>query len=104
MNDLERGHHVRQGVLGVRDGVPVGEREADAHGGEAALELGADDVPQREARRADLEADDLEAAGDRLGRRGGVWVPESLCEVAILRDRKSTRLNSSHVKISYAVF
>src|SRR5690606_40447237 len=29
---------------------------------------------------------------------------ESLCGSHRLRDRKSTRLNSSHVKISYAVF
>src|SRR5690606_42155143 len=27
-----------------------------------------------------------------------------VCKVALCRDRKSTRLNSSHVKISYAVF
>src|SRR5690554_7677230 len=26
------------------------------------------------------------------------------CQVRIVRDRKSTRLNSSHVRISYAVF
>src|SRR5690606_39448432 len=30
--------------------------------------------------------------------------PTRLREVATLKDRKSTRLNSSHVKISYAVF
>src|SRR5690606_41318337 len=35
------------------------------------------------------------AAGRQARRVGGV---------ATLRDRKSTRLNSSHVKISYAVF
>src|SRR5436309_8873018 len=28
----------------------------------------------------------------------------SSCSTSIFRDRKSTRLNSSHVKISYAVF
>src|SRR5690606_41541122 len=32
------------------------------------------------------------------------WYPPSLDQAATLRDRKSTRLNSSHVKISYAVF
>src|SRR5690606_4912326 len=31
-------------------------------------------------------------------------VPSSACDRAGMRDRKSTRLNSSHVKISYAVF
>src|SRR5690606_40277722 len=30
--------------------------------------------------------------------------PEKVCGVRLLGDRKSTRLNSSHVKISYAVF
>src|SRR5690606_9069018 len=38
---------------------------------------------------------------------GGEWQPETLIEllkVARKEDRKSTRLNSSHVKISYAVF
>src|SRR5690606_40149035 len=36
--------------------------------------------------------------GDRL-----VWLA-SPCGEVVQRDRKSTRLNSSHVKISYAVF
>src|SRR5690606_40730856 len=59
--------------------------------------------------------------GDRLGDgfsrfrrwplRNGVFLvhPDDLAEIAgvgeiMLTDRKSTRLNSSHVKISYAVF
>src|SRR3989442_11296682 len=37
-------------------------------------------------------------------RRGG-WPPcPSACRTPGSRDRKSTRLNSSHVRISYAVF
>src|SRR5690606_40530981 len=41
----------------------------------------------------------------RCGReaRGGVSRPSDRAR-AVARDRKSTRLNSSHVKISYAVF
>src|SRR3712207_8972140 len=42
-----------------------------------------------------------------LGRRGGVELeaaPAHLDLVAVLEDRKSTRLNSSHANISYAVF
>src|SRR5690606_41304693 len=46
-------------------------------------------------------------AGDSAHRTGGRY-PETArriwWEVGINRDRKSTRLNSSHVKISYAVF
>src|SRR5690606_40884689 len=42
-----------------------------------------------------------DAVAERRGGRGGhgVGVREE-----VVRDRKSTRLNSSHVKISYAVF
>src|SRR5690606_41635045 len=40
--------------------------------------------------------------GDRLVE--GPEEPEPLFELAEQQDRKSTRLNSSHVKISYAVF
>src|SRR5215208_7532249 len=39
-----------------------------------------------------------------LGAVGAAHAPAVLPAVARLRDRKSTRLNSSHVAISYAVF
>src|SRR5690606_42020594 len=44
-------------------------------------------------------------SGPRLRRRSqaGLSLIEILVSVVILGDRKSTRLNSSHVKISYAV-
>src|SRR5436309_13531699 len=42
------------------------------------------------------------ARADRLTRRGLNFVPQTAN--VFPRDRKSTRLNSSHVKISYAVF
>src|SRR2546427_4991656 len=38
------------------------------------------------------------------GKVGTVAVTVSLVPVATVRDRKSTRLNSSHSQISYAVF
>src|SRR5690606_21786138 len=41
-------------------------------------------------------------AGLKLGY--SLMVPGQLTRLASLKDRKSTRLNSSHVKISYAVF
>src|SRR5690606_74765 len=34
----------------------------------------------------------------------GAWRERAVSQVGQIRDRKSTRLNSSHVKISYAVF
>src|SRR5690606_40517695 len=46
----------------------------------------------------------LRAAGDLLAPQGGrMWRFDDM-RPGIALDRKSTRLNSSHVKISYAVF
>src|SRR5256885_10719689 len=39
-----------------------------------------------------------------LHRAGGLWVWAVIVIVAFTSDRKSTRLNSSHLVISYAVF
>src|SRR5207253_5950966 len=96
------------------------------------IDLGAEDVVVLEARRAGLraengveedhraetaadrveerEGEDLEATASRHGRTqsaaasaaqaGGRVGDGDECQ----RDRKSTRLNSSHVAISYAVF
>src|SRR5690606_38475753 len=41
---------------------------------------------------------------DLVDRRQGEGLQELLIDADQQRDRKSTRLNSSHVKISYAVF
>src|SRR3712207_8266261 len=49
--------------------------------------------PQGAARRLGYPRARLRGGGQRGGERGGR-----------LRDRKSTRLNSSHANISYAVF
>src|SRR2546427_977706 len=47
----------------------------------------------------------LEHLGDRAtGDREGVAVQHAVCEQDLHQDRKSTRLNSSHSQISYAVF
>src|SRR5690606_40710952 len=43
-------------------------------------------------------------AGRPAGESGGGWTWQILPTDAPVTDRKSTRLNSSHVKISYAVF
>src|SRR5688500_19829889 len=42
--------------------------------------------------------------GAPLRRAGGAHAPRERGEAAPARDRKSTRLNSSHLVISYAVF
>src|SRR5574337_1152020 len=41
--------------------------------------------------------------GGRCSRTSG-WTPEARSRICVCRDRKSTRLNSSHHSISYAVF
>src|SRR5690625_6491490 len=51
--------------------------------------------------RKDLEADMPEAY---QVLEEFYWTPEDMEEVMLEIDRKSTRLNSSHVAISYAVF
>src|SRR2546427_8278389 len=54
--------------------------------------------------RADADAD--EPVGDGLRRLGGDGDDRDLdaARLHLARDRKSTRLNSSHSQISYAVF
>src|SRR3712207_9133579 len=54
--------------------------------------------PRRRARDADRRGD-----GPLNGRRGGGMTPPRGERVRGNRDRKSTRLNSSHANISYAV-
>src|SRR5206468_6256087 len=71
--------------------------------GEVQTGLGPDDHvvrPGRQPATSDREG----GGGGRRGRAGRV--PSGALSIAILRkrDRKSTRLNSSHDQISYAVF
>src|SRR5690554_7622798 len=42
--------------------------------------------------------------GSDCSRPAKRWPGQNLCAPELLLDRKSTRLNSSHVRISYAVF
>src|SRR3712207_8454267 len=70
--------------------------------------------PQRRRRRSrrrlgEVGAHRLEDLADESGRRPGghdelAARPEDAGELPRGRDRKSTRLNSSHANISYAVF
>src|SRR5699024_12825442 len=74
----------QRGAAGVGDGVGPGDRGAADHAG-PVLECGGVDIAD---------------AGPVTGLR---TVPGLFVD-ADARDRKSTRLNSSHVSISYAVF
>src|SRR5207249_9830403 len=64
-------------------------------------------APQRQLRRRLLPTEDTPPA---MIRRLGAFLGNGLfqigagIELTLWRDRKSTRLNSSHVSISYAVF
>src|SRR2546426_8904426 len=53
------------------------------------------------AMSAELEVED---GGDGAGERADVRVLDVAAVLAQMEDRKSTRLNSSHLVISYAVF
>src|SRR5690606_28258089 len=124
------GHGVRDERVGPGPG--EGERDDPALGGQQAEHLAAARRPGGERVRAlvehrvELPADDVERAravrpgvehphAHALADAGRERVVPVLVRVAVereevglrggdLRDRKSTRLNSSHVKISYAVF
>src|SRR5258707_15050580 len=46
----------------------------------------------------------IDRAADALGRNRSDFMLETACNPSMKSDRKSTRLNSSHANISYAVF
>src|SRR5699024_11808024 len=80
-------------------------------GGAPAQLQGVSAVPESEDSPADFANDDIQAvrwdpATETVEERLATIVSESMgYDVSDLpRDRKSTRLNSSHVSISYAVF
>src|SRR5690606_41327149 len=93
-------------ALSLHDALPISVSEVGELHGEAELVL------ERSAERDHLLEIVLVLAGDaelfsldgRLHLQLGVLdFGDDLLRL-VLRDRKSTRLNSSHVKISYAVF
>src|SRR3712207_8207794 len=64
-----------------------------------------EDVAPREAfDRLDAERRRLAPVVDGHGRLVGVLTRTGALRATLYRDRKSTRLNSSHANISYAVF
>src|SRR5690606_41042702 len=69
-----------------------------------AGQLAVDEIDEALQDRVGPQQDARVGSGDaRLGRHRGSLV-ELQHGVGFTQDRKSTRLNSSHVKISYAVF
>src|SRR5438874_9861525 len=66
------------------------------------------DLERQDRDRQEQAVDEHEVGvGDQVGRVLGarcVEVLEEPAHVRVAQDRKSTRLNSSHVEISYAVF
>src|SRR5688572_33234082 len=55
-------------------------------------------------RSSDLRSGERLQRGHRLLGAGFLGEPEDTVAIAVIVDRKSTRLNSSHSQISYAVF
>src|SRR5690606_39588650 len=89
------GHAVLRGHVGVE---LVRHRREQAGGGEGADGPGVLG-PEAVGRAGGAHL------GDQHGELGGAAVADDDVDPGLgLEDRKSTRLNSSHVKISYAVF
>src|SRR5690606_41472316 len=84
--------------LSLHDALPISDREALAA---ASGGLGVIERREREGLRLDDLAD-LEGLG--RGRDADIEGAGAGLVDDLEADRKSTRLNSSHVKISYAVF
>src|SRR5690242_21321153 len=82
----------------IVDGRVVGSISTEDHQrrGAAVLDIGAQRLPRRILAREELQrvVQDLKRHSERPAIRAQALTP----------DRKSTRLNSSHMSISYAVF
>src|SRR2546430_13735532 len=75
-------------TLSLHDALPISTARSSASGG----------APSRSASTSPLKACISAPTGSRSAKSGGARRPISR------KDRKSTRLNSSHSQISYAVF
>src|SRR5690606_11634156 len=100
------GRHAAQAVLEQRSGTP------EAAQVRRAVERHPDRAPMPRDGRLDRLADPPDRVGNELDAAIRIELPGRRHEAKIAladqvhewQDRKSTRLNSSHVKISYAVF
>src|SRR5690606_39544895 len=71
-------------------------RQPQVRGRHQLQHFGEHEALQRSAERSAIRLDPVDGQSSRAGQQAGIE------EMQL--DRKSTRLNSSHVKISYAVF
>src|SRR5690606_40102847 len=62
------------------------------------------DVPHNDLFFANFNSPVIERIAKQIRDSSGIIVGSPVYKAAFSGDRKSTRLNSSHVKISYAVF
>ena len=87
----ERGHHLLEGVLVVK--LLIGGRECviDAELFEEALKLQGDDLAQRHLQATHLDAQYLEAPGDRGNRFGDFRVADHRCVGRILGHQRQHR-------------
>src|SRR5690606_41663014 len=91
-------------TLSLHDALPIFPRGPRRRGDRLVAGLEDEPVGAPALRRARADAPgDVPAPGDHPGGRALRAVPEPVLRASTV-DRKSTRLNSSHVKISYAVF
>src|SRR5437868_12459318 len=90
-------------VIGAGNvGATAAQRLADKELGDVVLVDIVEGMPQGKA--LDLaEAAPIEGYDSRLAGSNG-YKETADSDIVIITDRKSTRLNSSHVSISYAVF
>src|SRR5690606_41623509 len=87
--------------LSLHDALPILTASAQS-GGEAERELDRTILPIPEP--TPPKYTELDVRQTKPPARFQVKAPQGAPNVIIILDRKSTRLNSSHVKISYAVF
>src|SRR3712207_8602422 len=82
-------------TLSLHDALPISARDdvvPDDDVGVGVLDLDGGDAPVRDHVRV------------VLGARSGAYAVGGIEVLQLVEDRKSTRLNSSHANISYAVF
>src|SRR5205814_8496108 len=93
-------------TLSLHDALPIFDRDAALDRQDMALERGADAERNHRHAMAAADVDDIAHLFRALGEDHDVGkrVGEVGLVLAVVLDRKSTRLNSSHLGISYAVF
>src|SRR5437868_12156334 len=81
--------------LSLHDALPILMDKVDAFAPDLILISAGFDAHRR---------DPVSGGSQSLEEVDFAWATRAIADVANRRDRKSTRLNSSHVSISYAVF